>query len=75
LKPDRIELAEHCPFSSVDAVIESGADIVPTVTTIRQYDKPRTIAETDDGRETQRRIEDLEALVKAYQEGTVRERD
>ena len=75
IKPDRIELAEHCPFSSVDAVIESGADIVPTVSTIRHFDHARTVAETDEGREIQRRIDDLEFLVRAYQEGIVRERD
>ena len=75
LKPDRIELAEHSAFSSVDAVIDSGADIVPKITTIRQYDHPRTVKETDEGHEIQRRIDDLEALVKAYQEGVVREKD
>jgi fructose-1,6-bisphosphatase-3 len=75
LKPDRIELAEHSPFSSVDAVIDSGADIVPKITTIRQYDHPRTVKETDEGHEIQRRIDDLESLVKAYQEGVVREKD
>jgi fructose-1,6-bisphosphatase-3 len=74
LKPDRIELAEHCPFSSVEAVIESGADIVPKITTIRQFDHARTVAETDEGREILRQIEDLDALVRAYQEGIVRER-
>jgi fructose-1,6-bisphosphatase-3 len=75
LKPDRIELAEHSPFSSVDAVINAGADIVPKITTIRHYDKPRTVGETDEGRELTRRIDDLDALVQAYQEGVVRERD
>lgn len=75
LKPDRIELAEHCPFSSVDAVIDSGADIVPKVSTIRELGRTRTVAETDEGRDIQRRIDDLDALVKAYQEGIVRERD
>ena len=75
LKPDRIELAEHSPFSSVDAVINAGADIVPKITTIRQYAKARTVGETDEGREVVRRIDDLDALVKAYQEGVVRERD
>lgn len=75
LKPDRIELAEHSAFSSVDAVIESGADIVPKVVTIRQYDKARTVSETDEGRELMRRIDDLDSLVKGYEEGVVRERE
>lgn len=75
LKPDRIELAEHCAFSSVDAVIDSGADIVPKVAIIRQDPAPRTIADTEEGAQIRRRIEDLEALVRAYQEGVVTERD
>lgn len=75
LKPDRIELAEHCAFSSVDAVIDSGADIVPKITTIREYGRARRVDETEEGEEIRRRIDDLDALVRAYQEGLVRERD
>ncbi len=74
LKPDRIDLAEHAPFSSVQACIEQDADIVPTVTTIRKYAKPRLVRDTQQGRETQRRIDDLRDLVRAYQEGIVTER-
>jgi fructose-1,6-bisphosphatase-3 len=75
LKPDRIELAEHSKFASVNAVIEAGADIVPKISTIRKYERARTIGETDEGRDVQRQIADLDALVRAYQEGIVRERD
>jgi fructose-1,6-bisphosphatase-3 len=75
LKPDRIELAEHSPFEGVDATIAHGADILPTITTIRQYPAPRTIADTHQGDTLRRRIADLEALVRAYQEGVVREGD
>jgi fructose-1,6-bisphosphatase-3 len=75
LKPDRIELAEHSKFSSVDAVVSAGADIVPKITTIRQYEKPRTVRETEEGRELSRDIENLDSLVRAYQEGVVREAD
>lgn len=74
LKPDKIELAELSPFGSVDAVIAAGADIVPKTITIRDYGRTRTVAETEEGREVARRIEDLDALVKAYDEGLVRER-
>jgi fructose-1,6-bisphosphatase-3 len=73
LKPDRVELAEHAPFSSVEAVITSGADIVPKVTTIRQYPRPRTIGDTQEGEEIRGMIADLEALVRAYREGIVPE--
>lgn len=74
LKPDRIDLAEHAPFSSVADVIDSGADIVPKVETIRTYTQSRTIRETDEGRRTERMIRDLEHLAFAYQEGLVPER-
>ncbi len=73
LKPDRIDLAEHAPFPGVDAVISSGSDIVPTMTTIRTYPKSRTVRETHAGEKIQRAINDLDALVHAYQEGIVRE--
>jgi fructose-1,6-bisphosphatase-3 len=75
LKPDRIELAEHAPFSSVEAVITSGADIVPTVATVREYGRSRTVGDTGEGAQVRRMIADLDALVKAYQEGLVEESD
>jgi fructose-1,6-bisphosphatase-3 len=75
LRPDRIDLAEHSPFTSVDDVITHGADIVPKLTTIRRYDHARTIADTEEGRRIRQMIADLEALVQAYQEGLVGEQD
>lgn len=75
LKPDTIELAEHSAFEGVDATIAHGADILPRITKIRGYDKSRTIADTHEGDTLRRRIADLEHLVRAYQEGVVREGD
>jgi fructose-1,6-bisphosphatase-3 len=72
LRPDRIDLAEHSPFGGVQAAVEHGADILPKVTTIREYGRARTLGETDAGAATRRMIDDLEALVRAYQEGLVR---
>ncbi len=71
LRPEGIDLAEHAPFHGVEAAIRAGADIVPTVTPIRRYDKARTVGDTDEGRRIRREIEDLEALIRAYREGTV----
>lgn len=73
LRPDRIELCEHAPFEGPEATISAGADIVPTVTTVRQYPGARSIADTGMGDRIRRRIDDIEALVAAYQEGVVRE--
>jgi len=73
IKPQAIVLAEHAPFSSVDAVIDSGADIVPKVTTIREYPRARTVGDTEEGREIRGTIANLGALVQAFQEGLVAE--
>ncbi len=75
LRPERIELAEHAPFEGVSAAVAHGADIVPKITTIRTYPRPHRVADTDAGDDTRRTIDDLEALVRAYQEGVVREDD
>jgi fructose-1,6-bisphosphatase-3 len=72
LHPDRIDLAEHSPFEGVEAAVLHGADILPKVTTIRTYPHARTLGETDRGREVKRSIDDLEALVRGFQEGLVR---
>lgn len=74
LKPDRIDLAEHSPFEGIDKVIEHGADIVPKMTTVRQYEKPRKIGDTDEGEVVRGLIDDLDALVRAYREGFVLEK-
>lgn len=71
LEPDRIDLAEHAPFQGVEAAISDGADIVPKITPVRQYPGLRLVRDTDEGRRITRRIGDLDALVRAYQEGLV----
>jgi len=75
IRSDSIELAEHAPFDGVDAAIRSGADIVPRMTTIRSYVRARTVADTTAGESLRGRLNDLEDLVRAYQEGIVREAD
>ncbi len=75
LKPDRIDLAEHAPFPGIESVLATGSDIVPKVTTVRKYAKARTVGETAGGARIERMITDLDALVHAFQEGIVRERD
>jgi fructose-1,6-bisphosphatase-3 len=75
LSPERIELAELAPFEGVDEVITHGADIVPTLTTVRERGRARLVGETRAGEEIRRMIDDLEALVEAYREGVVREGD
>lgn len=74
LKPGEIELAEHAPFKGVAAAITQDADIVPKVSTIRTYAKPRTIADTSEGERIRRSIESLHELVRAFNEGVIAEK-
>lgn len=71
IRPERIDLAAHAPFSGVSHVIEHGSDIVPTVTTIREYAAPRCVGHTVEGERIRRLITDLKTLVQAYHEGLV----
>ncbi|MDX2130654.1 MAG: fructose-bisphosphatase class III [Planctomycetota bacterium] len=75
IRPDRIDLAHLAPFTGVESVVHEGADIEPGVGTVRRYPGARTIGETWHGREIRQDIENLETLVRAYQEGEVVERD
>ncbi len=45
-----ISLAEHAHFQSIQQVIEKGIDMVPTLTSLRTYDPPRTCARRITGR-------------------------
>ena len=74
LRPEGIELAEHSPFKGVEATIRADADIVPKITPVRRYPRPRTVGDTDEGRRLAREISDLESLIRAYREGVVVER-
>jgi fructose-1,6-bisphosphatase-3 len=74
LAPEALKLAEHYHFESVEQVIETGADIVPKMTTIRSYDRPHTVADTEEGETVRRQIAALERLIFAYHEGAILER-
>lgn len=67
LQPDRIVLAEHHHFESIDAAIRDGVDIVPNVQDIRVHDEPRRTRETERGERITYRILLLEQLIEAYQ--------
>ncbi len=73
LAPERVALAEHHHFESIEDVITAGADIVPKIATVRAYDWPRLIADTEKGESIRHRIFALERLVAAFQEGALRE--
>jgi fructose-1,6-bisphosphatase-3 len=73
LEPDRIALAEHHHFESIGDAILEGADIVPKVTNIRTYPEARFVRDTEDGEAIQNRIQALERLIAAYQDGVIPE--
>ena len=62
-----LALAEHKPF---DPKKES----TPKVSIVEQMRKRIMVADTDDGKELARRIEDLKELVAAYRKGALKER-
>lgn len=73
LAPERIALAEHHHFESVSEAITEGADIIPKVMTVRAYDPPRRVADTEEGDCIRQKLAALERLLKAYEEGRILE--
>jgi len=73
LEADRTLLAEHHHFDSVEAAIRDGVDIVPAVQTIRQWDRPRTVADSSRGPVLVAKVVQLERLVDAYRRGEIRQ--
>jgi fructose-1,6-bisphosphatase-3 len=73
LAPERIALAEHHHFESISDAITEGADIVPKVTTVRAYDPPRRVADTEEGERLRASITALEKLADAYEQGLLLE--
>jgi fructose-1,6-bisphosphatase-3 len=74
LEPDRIVLAQHSHFDSVEAAIRDGVDIVPKVQDIRVFDTPRRTRDTERGQRIDYRIKMLERLIEAYQTNRLHER-
>jgi len=66
LEPHRTILAEHHHFESVEAAILHGADIIPSITVVREWDRPKRVADSRRGRRIKSRIKELERLIEAY---------
>lgn len=73
LEPDRTLLAKHHHFESVEAAVRDGVDIIPSIEVIRQFDRPRTVADTERGQEIKREVACLERLVLAYRLNQLRQ--
>jgi fructose-1,6-bisphosphatase-3 len=73
LEPERTLLAKHHHFESVQAAVEHGVDIIPTVTEVRHWDRPRKVADTEHGRDLDLQIAHLNRLVQAYRTNRMRQ--
>ncbi len=72
LEADRTFLALHHHFESVESAIRDGVDIIPTVTDVRTWDRPRRMADTERGEEFRGMIHLLKRLVEAYRNNDLR---
>ena len=74
LEPHRTILARHHHFESVEAAIVRGADIIPSITVVRGWERARRVADSQRGRRLRSVIAQLERLVDAYRNHELRER-
>ncbi|HEY1547307.1 MAG TPA: fructose-bisphosphatase class III [Kofleriaceae bacterium] len=72
LDPDRLYLAQHHHFGGADAVVKTGDDLVPSVSDVEVYDRPRTVGDTERGDELRAEVAALEQLVQAFDDNVVR---
>jgi fructose-1,6-bisphosphatase-3 len=73
LEPDRTFLAKHHHFDSVEAAVRDGVDIIPTIATIKQWDPPRRVADTERGAAIRSESLLLEQLIEAYRANKIRQ--
>jgi fructose-1,6-bisphosphatase III len=66
VEPHRTFLAKHHHFESVEATIDHGADIIPSITVVREWERPKRVADSQRGRHLRQTIRLLEQLIDAY---------
>ena len=66
-------LSEHEPFESAENTVRTNSDMESRLIPFKTFTERIKIADTDDGREIAARIEDLEMLLEAYRDGTVKQ--
>ncbi len=66
LESDRTFLARHHHFESVEAAVRDGVDIIPTIATIREFERRRLVGDTEEGARIRADIALLARLVDAY---------
>lgn len=73
LAPEGELLAEHHAFSDPVASVREGRDLVPEITHVRDYEKPRLVEDTEVGEQLHAKIRALEELVTAFENGEIAE--
>ncbi len=74
LEPQRSYLARHHHFESVEAALQHGADMIPRITVVREWDEPKKVADSRRGLELRCAILQLEKLIAAYRNNELRQR-
>lgn len=74
LEPHRTFIARHHHFESVEAAVLKGADIIPTITVVREWDVPKQVAHSRRGRDLGFAISHLERLIDAYRNHEIAQR-
>ena len=75
LDANRMYLAQHHHFESADAAVQRGDDIVPTVSDVEVYPRPRSVGDTEKGSEIRAEVVALEELVHAFETNQIRGAD
>jgi fructose-1,6-bisphosphatase III len=73
LEADRTFLALHHHFESVEAAVRDGVDIIPSISEVRTWDRPRRTDDTERGTEFRCEIAMLERLIEAYRDNDIRQ--
>ena len=73
LEPHRTFLALHHHFESVESAVLDGADIIPSITVVREWETPKLVADSKRGRDLVHAIAHLERLIAAYRNHDLRQ--
>jgi len=74
LEPHRTFLARHHHFESVEAAVQHGADIIPSIIVVREWDQCKRVADSQRGRDLRCAISHLERLIDAYRHNDLAQR-
>lgn len=69
-----LQLVQHEPFSSTEAAIREGSDIMGTTQIVELSKQRMRVRDTDKGREIQSQIDELNDLLHAFRHGIVKEK-